>query len=73
MISSAEQDRRRRFRQMGCVFIILAIVFSAGAYFFPVEAPLGIPEWVYMSENEKESFYMVSLIFIAAGIYCMKS
>ena len=65
-MNTSKAEQQKRFRHMGLVFIALAALFSAGAYFFPAD-------WFFLSFEDKESFYMVSVIFIAAGIYCLKS
>ncbi len=65
-------EQLKRFRRMGLVFLALALFFSLGAYLFPTAIQSELPHWFSLSESEKESFYMVSLIFVAAGIYCIK-
>lgn len=72
-MNTSKTEQSKRFRQMGLVFITLAFLFSAGAFLFPTQAPANLSEWFFLSKEEKESFYMVSLIFIAAGVYCLKS
>jgi uncharacterized RDD family membrane protein YckC len=61
-----------RFKQMGYAFIAMAVFFAAGAYLFPVEPLSAEFEWVFLTEEEKESFYMVSTIFVVAGAYCLR-
>lgn len=61
-----------RFRWMGYAFIAMALFFSGGAYLFPSEAPVGLYDWIYLTAEEKESFYMISGIFIVAGVYCLR-
>lgn len=72
MNGSYEKAQLRPFKWMGAAFIGMAIFFAGGAYLFPVEAPIGLPEWFYLSGEEKESFYMISLIFLVASIYCFR-
>ncbi len=62
----------QRFKQMGYAFIAMAFFFAAGAYVFPVEPFSERYDWVYLAEEEKESFYMVSTIFIVAAAYCLR-
>lgn len=71
MILKAEKNRWKRFRTMGLTFIVLAIFFGGGAYFFPTEPFNTSYEWLYLTHEEKESFYMISLVFLAAGGYCL--
>lgn len=73
MIVDRKQELHlQRFKQMGYAFIAMALFFGVGAYLFPTEPLSASYEWVYLTDEEKESFYMVSLIFIVAGIYCLR-
>jgi len=60
-----------RFFVMGLTFVGMALFFAGGAYLFPTVAPTDMWDWVYLTNEEKESFYMVSLIFLVAGAYCL--
>lgn len=62
----------KRFKWMGTTFIALALFFAGGAYLFPTVAPEGFYDWVYLTTEEKESFYMVSAIFLVASVYCFR-
>lgn len=62
-----------RFKLMSFTFIGLALFFSAAAYLTPNVPPANTYEWMYLTAEEKEPFYMVSLVFLLASGYCYKN
>lgn len=72
MITKLTKSELDRFKWMGFAFIGLALFFGGGAYLFPATASEHFYDWAYLSPEEKEPFYMVSLIFFVAGLYCFR-
>jgi uncharacterized membrane protein len=64
------RERMRRLKVVGWLLMILALLASVFAYATDMEF---FQESLYLSAEEREGYYMMSVVFAVMGIFCLNA
>lgn len=68
--SKKQSEKKRRIRALGCMFVMFAFSLSLFSFLSYQEF---ISDFIAITEDQQEGFYMMSLVFVVMGIFCINS
>lgn len=68
--SKKQSEKKRRIRALGCMFVMLAFSLSLFSFLSYQEF---FSDFIAITEEQQEGFYMMSLVFVVMGIFCINS
>lgn len=69
-IAKLRAERKKRILYLGLFLMVFALLISTFAYFSHTDY---INQFVTVTHEENESYYMISSVFVVMGLFCLNS